>query len=221
MAAIVAGIGVSIALYSALTGHAFKNSRTWSFDTPQDNALLNEFLVSESSGGSTDTGNWTITEDSSAPSPLSVLTRVPSNQTSSGGYHLFEMPDSPYQTNYKTSVKFKIPSDSKGTQEAVGLVFRLEDGSHYFVILADYNAQRVSLCRAEPGAMLCLVDKDAIITHDSWHTITADVSSQGIGGYYDGNQLFKRYDEHYQGGGIGVLAKGSSKAFFDDLSMDY
>ena len=210
---------VSIALYTALNGHTFKDSKVWSFDTSRDRALVNEFLASESAAGGTDTGNWTVTSDSSAPSPPGVLERVPANQ-SSGGYHILEMPDSPYPTNYKTSLKFKIP-DSKGNQDAVGLVFRLEDGSHYFVIIADYNQQRVSLCRAEPGAMLCLEDKDATITHDSWHTITADVSSQGIGGYFDGNQLFKRYDEHYQGGGIGILAKGNSRAYFDDLSVDY
>lgn len=217
VAAIVAGIAISFALYSAFQSYFYKGSKVWNFDSSTDSASLNQFLASQGNTG--DAGNWTIVPDPTAPSPPNVLARIPGNQSDSG-YHVLVMPDSPYQSNVKADLKFKVIGGGK-ENEAVGLIVRLQDASHYFVLYADYNAQRFSLCRADPGELLCTQDKNVPISAGYWHNMTAYVSSQGIAGYLDNKLLLQRYDEHYQTGSVGILAKGNSKAYFDDLSVQY
>ena len=217
LAAIVAGIAVSFALYSAAQSYIYKGSKVWNFDSPTDSASLNQFLASQSNSG--DAGNWTIIPDATAPSPPNVLERIPGNQSDSG-YHILVMPDGPYQTNLQVGLKFKMIGGGHGN-EAVGMIVRLQDGSHYFVLYADYAAQRFSLCRADPGEFLCTQDKNVAISVGNWHNITAYVSAQGIAGSLDNKLLLQRYDQHYQTGTVGILVKGNSKAYFDDLSAEY
>lgn len=215
IALIVAIIGISIAYYYAIENGPYKNIKEWSFDSYKDNTVPEGFSYFQ-----TDTQHdfWVVKSDSSAPSVPNVLAKLTNNDTTLD-YHIQLMPDGVQSANYEASVQVKINSGEKS--QAAGLIFRLVDTRQYFVLVADAANKTFSLCRAEPGKLLCLVDKQANVTTDQWHTITASVSAQGIGGYLDGNEIIKRYDQHYQNGQIGLWTKKDTQAYFDDLKIKY
>jgi len=212
-AAIIAVVAISIALYFAAEANPYKNSKAWNFDSYQENSLPDGFLPMQTGSG----GVWIVKSDNLAASKPKVLAQLSSNYTESS-YPILIMPDRGY-SQFKASVKFKIISGEK--EQTAGLVFRFQDRNRYFVLAADAMNDRFSLCRAEPDKLICTQDVKVNITTGQWHTITAHVSAQGIAGYLDDERLIQRYDKHYITGTIGLWTKGDSRAYFDDLKIDY
>lgn len=215
IAASIAVVGISVALYYAAENNPYKNSKAWNFDSYQENSVPDGFLSMQT--GSGEKGTWVVKSDDSATSRPNVLAQLSSNYTESS-YPILIMTDRGY-SQFKASVKFKIISGEK--EQTTGLVFRFLDRNHYFVLVADAMNDRFSLCRAEPDKLICTQDVKANITTGQWYTITAHVSAQGIAGYLDDERLIQRYDKHYITGTIGLWTKGDSKTYFDDLKIDY
>lgn len=118
----------------------------------------------------------------------------------------------------QVSVKFRI---MPGTVEQAGLVVRFIDPSHYFVLMADPLHDRISLCKADVQFLVCNYEASAHISTGTWHTLEATISSEGIGGWFDGTEIIKANNEYYQTGQIGLWAKDDTKASFDDLQAKY
>lgn len=215
---IAAGISVtaiSIALYFAGEANPYKNSETWNFDSYEVNSVPDGFLSMQTGTG--EKATWIVKADGSTTSAPNVIAQLSTNYTESS-YKILMIPEQGY-SNFKVSVKFKIISGEK--EQAAGLVFRLQDRNHYFVLAADALNDRFSLCRAEPDRLICTQDVTVNIAADQWYTITAHVASQGVAGYLDDKLLIQRYDQHYTTGAIGLWTKGDSVVHFDDLKIDY
>jgi hypothetical protein len=163
-------------------------------------------------------GSWAIKSDQTAPSKPNVLARV-SGDGIGTGYHLLLIARGSYDS-FDASVKFMIISGKE--DQTAGLVVRFEDINHYFVLRADAMNNKFSLCRIQIGAVVCTQDVDVSITKGQWHTITAQVAPPGIAGFLDGKRLLQRNDQNYSGGGqIGLLTKGDSNVYFDNLIINY
>jgi len=215
IAASIAVVAISIALYFAAENNPYKNSKAWNFDSYQENSIPDGFLSMQTSGA--EKVAWAVKSDNSTTSKPNVIAQLPTNYTESN-YSILIIPDLGY-SSFKASVKLKIISGEK--EQSAGLIFRFQDRNHYFVLVADAINDRFSLCRAEPDKLICTQDVHTNITTDQWYTITAHVSAQGIAGYLDDKLLVQRYDKHYISGQIGLWTKVDSEAYFDDLKIDY
>ena len=211
----IATIGIAIALYNAGETGPYKNSKVWNFDSLKEGTLPDGFSLMQAGGGQ---GTWIVKSDKLAQSKPNVLAKLPNNNTNST-YNIQVIPDEESASSTKTSVKFMIISGER--EREAGLIVRLQDPNHYFVLVADSINNRFSLCRAETERMVCTQDRNVNVTTGQWHTITAQVSKQGIAGYLDDNLLIQRYDQHYMTGKIGLLTKGDSKVYFDDIITNY
>jgi len=217
VATIFAIIAISFALYNVGVNYSYKKSNIWNFDGYQLNSLPDVFSPVSIGGG--DEGKWIVKSDDSAPSKPNVLAKLSPANSSASAYHVLGISDSPSVGNARVSVEFKIIAG--GTQASAGLVVRLQDSEHYFILMADSVNNRFSFCRAEPGNIICTQDKNVNIPTGQWHTIIADVSAQGVAAYLDDKLLLQRYDQHYQYGQIGLWTKGDSQVYFDDLRIEY
>lgn len=215
IAASIAVVAISVALYYAAINNPYKNSKAWNFDSYQENSMPDGFLSTQT--GSGEKGLWVVKSDDSAASKPNVLVQLSNNYTETN-YQILIMPDQGY-SNFKATVKFKIISGEK--EQVAGLIFRFQDRNHYFVLLADAMNDRFSLCRTEPDKLICTQDVKVNITSGQWHTMKAHVAPQGIAGYLDDRLLIQRYDQHYMSGQIGLWTKGDSVVYFDDLKIDY
>jgi hypothetical protein len=212
--AVITAIGVTIALVNSLSSFNYVHSKEWNFDSYQNNTLPASFAEYESNSA---TGLWIVKTDSSSPSQPNVLAALP--DANSSGFHMQVMPDSPTVSDAQISVKFMILPGH--TVEQAGLLIRYVDSNHYFVLVADPLNNRLSLCKSDIQFVVCNYETQAQISTGTWHTLEATISSQGIGGWLDGTELIKANNEYYQTGEIGLWTKDNTKAYFDDMKIDY
>jgi hypothetical protein len=200
--------------------HQYESSILLNFDS-YGNSSIGKTFVRIDTGPPLPKGMWVIKTDPTAPSPPNVLARL-SNGKPGPEYHMLVKAAGIY-SNFGVGVKFKIIS---GEQSVAGLIFRFEDTDHYFVLQADAKNHQFSLCRAQPGIILCTQDSNANIATGQWHSIVAQVAGPGgepaIAGYLDGVRLLQSYDANYMNGGqVGLWTKGDSTVYFDDLGVKY
>ena len=212
--AIITAIGVTFALYNALNGFNYAHSKDWNFDSYQNNTTPTDYAPFQLNSPS---GLWIVKSDNSAPSQPNVLAAT--SMVNSSGYHMQIMPDSPTASEAEVTVKFMILPGHH--VEQAGLVVRFIDPSHYFVLMADPLNNRISLCKADTQFLVCNYETTAEISTGQWHTLGATLSSEGIGGWFDGNEVIKANTQYYQTGQVGLWTKDDAEAHFDDLLIKY
>lgn len=211
--AIITIIGISIAYYNGQTSSVYKHTKIWDFDSFEDNTTPQGF-----SGLSTDQNDsWVVKSESSAPSKPNVLEKKVFNDTED--YHAQLFPNLPTISSANMTMKFKIVSGEKA--QSAGLLLRFIDTKHYFVIMADSMANRLSLCKQTPDFLICNYDKTVTITRGEWHTLKALLSTQGIAVYLDGKVVIRANDQNYQSGDVGLWTKQDTVAYFDDIKIEY
>lgn len=161
--------------------------------------------------------SWIVRAESSAPSLPNVMERVSVNDSSD--YHYQLIPNSPTVDTENVTLNFKIVSGSQA--KSAGMILRFIDTKHYFVLMADSDKNRLSLCKDTPDFLICNYDKTVAISPGTWHTLKALVSSQGIAAYLDGNIVIQANDHNYLSGQVGMWTKKDTGAYFDDFKIEY
>ncbi len=205
-------IGVSIAFYNAEISFPYKHTRTWNFDSYQNGTDPSGYAEM-----STDKpGSWVVKTISDAPSKPNVLEKISENGSAT---HLQLFPDSPTVDSANVTMKFKIVSGHQA--KSAGMLLRFIDDKHYFVLMADSNANRISLCKNTPDFLICSYEKQVTVTSGQWHTFKAVVSSQGMAILFDDQMVIRANDHNYVSGQVGLWSKQDTDAYFDDYMIEY
>jgi len=211
--AIITIIGISYAFYNSQINSGFKHSMTLNFDSYQNGTVPEGFTE-----GSIDPKfSWLVKAEPSAPSLPNVMEKVPANDSSD--YHYQLIPNSPTGDTENVTMSFKIVSGENA--KSAGMILRFIDTKHYFVLMADSEKNRLSLCKNTPDFLICNYDKTVTITLGQWHTLKALVSSQGIAAYLDGQVIIQANDHNYLSGQVGMWTKKDTGAYFDDIKIEY
>lgn len=211
--AVITIIGISYAFYNSQINSGFKHSMMLNFDSYQNGTVPEGFTE-----GSIDPKfSWIIRAEPSAPSLPNVMERVSVNDSSD--YHYQLIPNSPTVDTENVTMNFKIVSGNQA--KSAGMILRFIDTKHYFVLMADSNNNRLSLCKNTPDFLICNYDKTVTISAGQWHTLKALVSSQGIAASLDGNIIIQANDHNYLSGQVGMWTKKDTGAYFDDFKIEY
>lgn len=211
--AIITITGISFAYYNTQINSGYHNVKMFNFDSYQNGTVPQGF-----SDVSTDkTPSWFAKLESSAPSKPNVLEKIPVNDTED--YHIQLIPDFPTAESANVTMSFKIVSGEKA--KSAGMILRFIDQKHYFVLMADSQNNRLSLCKQTPEYLICNYDKQVTIAPGQWHTMKALVSSQGIAASIDDKLLIQANDHNYVTGTVGMWTKKDTRAFFDDFKIEY
>jgi hypothetical protein len=211
--AVITIIGISFAYYNTQINSGYNHVKTWNFDSYQNGTVPQGFAEL-----STDQKPyWIIKSEPSATSPPNVMEKIPVNDTAD--YHLQLIPDSPTVDTENVTMNFKIVSGQYA--KSAGMILRFIDTKHYFVLMADSEQNRLSLCKNTPDFLVCNYDKSVTITPGEWHTMKALVSSQGIAAFLDGQLIIRANDHNYRSGQVGMWTKKDTGAYFDDFKIEY
>ncbi len=211
--AVITIIGISFAYYNTQINSGYNHVKTWNFDSYQNGTVPQGFAEL-----STDQKPyWIIKSEPSATSPPNVMEKIPVNDTAD--YHLQLIPDSPTVDTENVTMSFKIISGQYA--KSAGMILRFIDTKHYFVLMADSEQNRLSLCKNTPDFLVCNYDKSVTITPGEWHTMKALVSSQGIAAFLDGQLIIRANDHNYRSGQVGMWTKKDTGAYFDDFKIEY
>lgn len=211
--AIITIVGISYAYYNAQVSSGYHHVLMWNFDSYQSGTVPHGFAEL-----STDQQPyWIAKSEPSATSAPNVMEKLSGNDTAD--YHLQLIPGSPTVDTENVTMNFKIVSGQHA--KSAGMILRFIDPKHYFVLMADSEQNRLSLCKDTPEFLICNYDKSVTIAPGQWHALKALVSSQGIAAYLDGQVIIRANDHNYQSGQVGMWTKKDTGAYFDDFKIEY
>ena len=184
------------------------HAETYSFDADVPGALPKSWRQGVTGRGSP---RWTVEADGTAPSRPNVL-----KQSGSGTFPWCVRPDVALADGY-VEVKFKPLSGRE--DQAGGVVWRWQDGDHYYVARANALENNVSLYYTESGRRNTLKYVDAPVKGGAWHVLRVEFSGSRIRVILDGKPYIDVEDAHIaRAGAIGVWTKADSVTVFDDFS---
>lgn len=103
--------------------------------------------------------------------------------------------------------------------QAAGLIFRVQDGSNYYILRANALEDNVNFYIYRGGRRSILRGADTGVASGTWHELRVEVQGHQLRGFLDGQQVTEASDDSYRTGGIGLWTKADSVTCFDDVQL--
>jgi hypothetical protein len=154
---------------------------------------------------------WIVAVDPDAPTQPNVLL-----QSGSGTFPWCVKRDTVLADGF-VEVRFKPISGRE--DQAGGLVWRWQDGDHYYVARANALENNVSLYYTEKGSRKTIKYVDAPVSAGTWHRLKVEFAGAHIAVSLDGKRYIEVDDRHIAAAGaVGVWTKADSVTAFDDFA---
>lgn len=162
---------------------------------------------------------WTIENDRTAPSKLTVL-----RQSGRATYPLILKDDTNIKDGF-VEMKFKAIAGSQ--DRAAGIVWRAKDANNYYVVRANALEDNVVLYKTVKGtrSSLDIVGRkggygvNVAVPSDTWHTLRVDFKASRFSVTFNGKQLYDVEDSTFTDAGkIGLWTKADSVTLFDEVT---
>ncbi len=178
-------------------------TRKWNFDGDPIGGLP--------SGAQSFSGQWAVRAEPDAPSPPNALC-----QTGNADFPAIGLEDKPY-IDLTLVAHFK-PISGK-TDQAAGLIFRVQDKGNYYILRANALEDNVIFFTYMNAQRSQLKAANAKVTPNTWHELRVEVRGNVFVGFLDGQQVVDSTDSRYKAGGIGLWTKSDSVTCFDDVDV--
>jgi hypothetical protein len=154
---------------------------------------------------------WIVAVDPDAPTQPNVLL-----QSGSGTFPWCVKRDTVLADGF-VEVRFKPISGRE--DQAGGLVWRWQDGDHYYVARANALENNISLYYTEKGSRKTIKYVDAPVSAGIWHRLKVEFAGAHIAVSLDGKRYIEVDDRHIAAAGaVGVWTKADSVTAFDDFA---
>jgi hypothetical protein len=154
---------------------------------------------------------WIVAVDPDAPTQPNVLL-----QSGSGTFPWCVKRDTALADGF-VEVRFKPISGRE--DQAGGLVWRWQDGDHYYVARANALENNISLYYTEKGSRKTIKYVDAPVSAGIWHRLKVEFAGAHIAVSLDGKRYIEVDDRHIAAAGaVGVWTKADSVTAFDDFA---
>jgi hypothetical protein len=188
--------------------------RVWSFEEGAAGQAPPGFSLLQGQGGKP--GRWVVQAAADAPDGKQVL--VQADADDSADRFLLAVADAPAPQDLRVSVRCK-PLQGK-TDQACGLVFRLQDAGNYYLTRANALEGNVRLYTVKGGKRTQLASWDGKVEASAWHTLRAEARGPTLRVFWDGRQVLETSDATFAAAGkVGVWTKADSVTAFDALSV--
>src|SRR5215210_2458794 len=160
-------------------------------------------------GGS---ANWSIEQDSSAPSKPNVL-----KQSGVGTFPICIYENAKLKDGF-IEVKFK-PVAGKEDQ-AGGLIWRVQDANNYYIARANALEDNVTIYHTIGGKRGAFKNAKTKVKPGVWHTLRVEFEGNKFTVSFDGNKVIEATDESFSNAGrVGLWTKADSVTLFDDFGF--
>ena len=154
-------------------------------------------------------GSWAIRAEDGTPSPPNALC-----QTATAEFPALSLGEVVY-SDVVLSARFKPISGR--TDQAAGLLFRIQDKDNYYILRANALEGNVNLYKYAGGRRSGLKDGSAKVVAGQWQDLRVEVTGKQFRGFLDGQQVVEASDDTYQAGKVGLWTKADSVTCFDDV----
>ena len=194
---------------------------TYNFDGDSVGQIPAKFHASHTGQGNM--GEWSVVTDPTAPSQPNAVAQTSTDDTSYRFPLLISDEGSFKDLDF--SVRFKTVSGD--TDQAAGLMFRLQDANNYYIVRANALENNVVLYKVENGKRSDLdlkgegstYGKNASVLKQQWNGLRVVVGTL-FEVYLNDEKLFEVEDQTFkEAGKIGLWTKADSVTYFDDLRV--
>src|SRR5947207_1399802 len=162
------------------------------------------------SGVSIFSGNWEVRRETYAPSSANVLC-----QTGTASYPELSLSDKVF-ADVVVTTRFKPISGR--TDQAAGIIFRVQDKDNYYILRANALEGNVNFYKYAGGRRSAIKESRATVQSGVWQELKVEASGQQLRGYLNGELVIETTDATYAAGRVGLWTKADSVTCFDDVS---
>jgi hypothetical protein len=187
----------------------------WNFDQSSLNGLPKGFT--QAFGGSSGKGEWSVKEDSNAPSPPHLV-----EQRLQCGedwcYHLLIAEDAVVEY-VDLSVRLKL---NLGTPTGkAGLAYGIQDDKNFFATVVEPRTNEVVAYVVKDGQPTELGRESLILRSGDWHSLRIQrntiISKEFTEISFDNHLALDVYDQSFKKGKLGLVVMGDGGFSFDNL----
>ncbi len=160
-------------------------------------------------GATVFSGRWAVRPEPDAPSPPNALC-----QTGTATFPAIQLSDTVY-SDVALSTRFKPISGR--TDQAAGLIFRIQDRDNYYIVRANALENNVNIYKYVNGQRETIKEGNASVLSGQWQELRAEAVSHGIRAYLNGELVVEAADATYAAGPVGLWTKADSVTCFDDV----
>lgn len=178
-------------------------SGAWNFDSDPPGVLP--------SGIDAFSGSWTVRPESDAPSKPNALCQVGNAEFPAVALSGNIYGDATVTTRFKPI--------SGRTDQAAGIIFRVQDKDNYYILRANALESNVNLYRYAGGRRSGIKDGNAKVAAGQWQELRLEVAGDSMKGYLDDRLVVEATDTTYRAGRVGLWTKADSVTCFDDVTV--
>ncbi len=174
----------------------------WTFDGDAEGALPE--------GSEEFSGEWTVRAEADAPTSPNALC-----QTATAEFPALSVGDGIF-ADVTVSARFKPISGE--TDQAAGIIFRVQDEDNYYIVRANALENNVDIYKYADGRRTQVASGDAPVENGLWQDLSVEMHGDDIRAFLSGQLVVQATDSEYPAGKIGLWTKADSVTCFDDVS---
>jgi Domain of Unknown Function (DUF1080) len=156
-------------------------------------------------------GKWAVRPEADAPSSPNVLC-----QTGTASFPALSLSDKVY-TDVVVTIRFKPISGR--TDQAAGIIFRVQDKDNYYILRANALEDNVNLYIYASGKRSSLKGSSAKVVSNVWQELRVEATGNHFRGFLNGQLVVEATDESYTAGKVGLWTKADSITCFDNVQV--
>ncbi len=156
-------------------------------------------------------GTWAIRSEADAPSKSHALC-----QTGNATFPALSLSDTVYG-NVAVSVQFKPISGD--TDQAAGIIFRIQDKDNYYILRANALENNVNFYKYASGQRSSIKEASAKVASRQWQEMRIEVVGNRMQGFLNGKLVNQATDDSYKVGKVGLWTKADSVTCFDSVQV--
>jgi hypothetical protein len=159
-------------------------------------------------------GEWSVVEDTTAPSPMHAFAQTGKNTESAANLVLM---DDVKQADIELSVKLKPVAGE--TEQGGGLAWRVHDTRNYYMARFNPLEKNFRVFKVIDGERKQLQSASVQLS-PGWHEMRITMHGDTIKGYIDGRGYLTARDSSFGAPGkVGLWTRADAQTRFDDLKI--
>ncbi len=175
----------------------------WNFDTDTVGGLPQ--------GANVFSGKWAVRAEADAPTPPNALCQVGTVE-----YPALSLSDAIY-SDVAVSTSFK--SISGKTDQAAGIIFRIQDKDNYYILRANALEGNVNIYKYAGGRRSLIKDSPVNVASGKWQELRVENTGNRIQGFLNGQLVVEATDDTFRAGKAGLWTKADSVTCFDSVQI--
>jgi len=162
-------------------------------------------------GAQSFSGTWVVRAEVDAPSQPNAFC-----QTGNATFPALALNETVY-SDVTVTVRFKPISGR--TDQAAGIIFRIQDADNYYILRANALEDNVNFYKYASGQRSGIKDASGKVVSGQWQELRVEIAGNRMRAFLNGQMVNEATDDSYKAGKVGLWTKADSVTCFDNVQI--